>query len=166
MSGITLKKAKKQRELLDISDLAHRIWREFFPPIISTDQIEYMLEKFQSPPALEKALAEGYDYYFISRLGVRIGYVGVKENEPLGKMFLSKLYLLKEYRGRGYASCVFEKLTEMCQKRGLKSIWLTVNKRNPAFEVYRKKGFNIIEEKEAAIGGGFVMDDYIMEKTL
>ena len=41
---------------------------------------------------------------------------------------------------------------------------LAVNKRNAAaIAAYRKHGFEIVEAVVKDIGGGFVMDDYIME---
>jgi hypothetical protein len=39
---------------------------------------------------------------------------------------------------------------------------LQVNKTNPAFHFYQKKGMYIEEEAIIDIGNGFVMDDYIM----
>jgi hypothetical protein len=42
-----------------------------------------------------------------------------------------------------------------------------VNKRNAsAIAAYRKHGFDVRESVVKDIGGGFVMDDYIMEKRL
>jgi ribosomal protein S18 acetylase RimI-like enzyme len=44
---------------------------------------------------------------------------------------------------------------------------LQVNKRNEkAIKLYRRAGFAVREEIVVDIGGGFVMDDYVMEKRL
>ncbi|MDL2238083.1 GNAT family N-acetyltransferase, partial [Christensenellaceae bacterium OttesenSCG-928-K19] len=134
--------------------------------IISTGQIEYMLEKFQSPSAIERAIAEGYEYFLAKRLGASVGYMGIQANEPHGKLFLSKIYLLKEYRGKGYAKDMIAQLVEMAQQLRLKSIWLTVNKGNPSVEAYKKMGFTVVRDQVADIGGGYVMDDHIMEKEV
>jgi ribosomal protein S18 acetylase RimI-like enzyme len=46
-------------------------------------------------------------------------------------------------------------------------LWLQVNRGNaPAIAAYRKQGFRIVESRVFDIGNGFVMDDYVMEKTL
>jgi ribosomal protein S18 acetylase RimI-like enzyme len=42
-------------------------------------------------------------------------------------------------------------------------MYLQVNKQNNAQHFYNKHGFRIREAAVFAIGGGFVMDDYIME---
>ena len=82
-------------------------------------------------------------------------------------MFLSKLYLQKAHRGKGYASRAVEFLEGICKQESLSAIWLTVNRYNyDTIEVYKKKGFTVIREQVADIGGGYVMDDYIMEYTL
>jgi len=54
----------------------------------------------------------------------------------------------------------------LARARGLSLLWLTVNKGNPSVQVYRRLGFRIAADLMMDIGGGFVMDDYRMEKTL
>lgn len=166
MKKTSLKKAHKPIDILIISNIAHNVWREHYSGIISSDQIEYMLDKFQSPAAIEKAIAEGYEYYLIRRLGVNIGYVGIKPHEPAGKLFLSKIYVLSENRGKGFAYDAILQLEEMCIQKRLGSIWLTVNKDNPSIARYERMGFKITDSVTTDIGGGFVMDDYIMEKKV
>jgi ribosomal protein S18 acetylase RimI-like enzyme len=56
---------------------------------------------------------------------------------------------------------------ERARERGCRSLVLQVNKRNDiAVAFYRKAGFSVREEAVFDIGGGFVMDDYVMEKAL
>jgi hypothetical protein len=43
-------------------------------------------------------------------------------------------------------------------------MWLTVNKQNPTLDWYRRRGFVCTGSLVQEIGGGFVMDDYRMEK--
>ncbi len=46
-----------------------------------------------------------------------------------------------------------------------RTLWLQVNKRNTdAIGFYRSAGFEVIREAVMDIGGGFVMDDYLMAK--
>lgn len=157
---------KTEAEVTALAGLAKLIWKEYFVRIITPEQINYMLNKFQSVPALTDQIEnQGYEYYFISRDGVKMGYTGIKAEA--GKLFLSKLYILKEYRGQGYASKTFDFLDGLCASRGLKAIWLTVNRNNKnSIAVYEKKGFKIVHAQVTDIGNGFVMDDYVMEKAL
>jgi ribosomal protein S18 acetylase RimI-like enzyme len=46
-------------------------------------------------------------------------------------------------------------------------LWLQVNKKNAAaMAFYRSAGFEVIREAVFEIGGGFVMDDYVMAKQV
>jgi hypothetical protein len=49
---------------------------------------------------------------------------------------------------------------------GASHLWLTVNKGNPSVQAYERLGFRIIEALVMDIGGGYVMDDYKMEKAV
>ncbi len=87
---------------------------------------------------------------------------------PDGKtLFLSKFYILERFRGRGVASVGFEFMEQAAKMEGLESIWLTVNKGNDnSIAVYNHKGFVTVREQVADIGCGYVMDDYVMSKSL
>ena len=54
------KKAETDHQVREIADLAKIIWNEHFTPIIGKDQVGYMIEKFQSYPALREQIADGY----------------------------------------------------------------------------------------------------------
>jgi ribosomal protein S18 acetylase RimI-like enzyme len=87
--------------------------------------------------------------------------------EESGKLFLSKFYILEQFRGKGYASAAFDFMEQFARQNSLSAIWLTVNKDNDhSISVYRHRGFEIVRVQVADIGGGYVMDDYIMEKTI
>ena len=82
-------------------------------------------------------------------------------------MFLSKLYLLKEFRGRGYSRLAVDMLKNVCKAKNLHRIWLQVDRKNTESDkAYRALGFNVIYEYAADIGEGYVMDDYFMELTV
>ncbi|CAM3482912.1 GNAT family N-acetyltransferase [Marinicrinis lubricantis] len=151
-------------EIAELARLAAEIWREYYVSIITMEQIDYMIEKFQSVSAMTDQIHhQGYEYYLISHDGFAVGYMSVRQEEQ--KLFLSKFYIKKEYRGRGYASRALAFLEQLCIERNLSHIWLTVNRHNESsIAVYQKKGFQIVREEAADIGNGFIMDDYIMEK--
>ena len=56
---------------------------------------------------------------------------------------------------------------DLCRERGLRAMYLTVNKGNVlGIRAYKGNGFEVIDAVETDIGKGFVMDDYIMEKRV
>ncbi len=158
--------AGKPEAIAELARMAADIWREYYISIITMDQIEYMIGKYQSAKAVQDQIEnQGYAYYVMVDEGGISGYFSVKEED--GKLFLSKFYVAKENRGKGYASQTVVFLEQLCRERGLSHIWLTVNRHNESsIGVYRKKGFRTIREQVADIGNGYVMDDYVMEKEI
>jgi len=62
---------------------------------------------------------------------------------------------------------LFRRATSEDGRRGLSRVVLGVKRFNEkAIRAYRRNGFAIREELKTDIGGGFVMDDFIMEKRL
>lgn len=163
---INFAKIKSDSEIQKLAVLASAIWHEAFSEILSPEQINYMIEKFQSFGAIKTAIdKDNYEYFFISDETGISGYTGIQQKDD--KLFLSKIYIAKEKRGQKLASKAFDFIETLARKRNLKSIWLTVNRFNThAVEVYKSKGFSIIRTQLTDIGNGFVMDDYVFEKNL
>lgn len=157
---------KTQEQIKTFAKMAEIVWNEHFTSIIGKAQVDYMLDKFQSEHAVTDQIQnQGYEYFFIEIDGGKVGYIGI--HRELERIFLSKLYILKDYRKKGYASLAFEFLSNMCKENNLKSIYLTVNKYNTdTIQVYQAKGFKTIKDQVSDIGNGFVMDDYVMELTI
>lgn len=162
MDGLRVIPVSNIELVYSVSAVAEEIWHEHFDPIIGEAQVDYMLEKFLSPDALAEQINSGYQYYLFSYEYTFAGFAGVhKEN---GSLFLSKLYVDKEFRGKGIASYMFQQFIELCKKNSLDKIWLTCNRHNTnTLEIYKHWGFEIVREEVNDIGNGFVMDDYILE---
>lgn len=162
MKTMQILPVKTDQEIHDVARLAEEIWHQHFTPIIGEDQVNYMVEKFQSYPALKSQIeTDGYEYYAVHAEDTLAGYTGVHQEEDA--LFLSKLYIKKDFRGRHMATEVFHYLIDLCKDRGLKKIWLTCNKHNDqTLKIYDHLGFVITDQQVADIGNGFVMDDYIL----
>ena len=84
----------KNEDIKDLAKLIDEIWHEYWPCILSAEQIDYMVEKFQSENAIFNQIKnENYTYYFINYKNQYIGYIGVSPHN--GYLFLSKLYIKK-----------------------------------------------------------------------
>lgn len=154
-------------EIRAVASLATEIWREHFTPIIGAAQVDYMLAKLQSAPAIAHQIGElGYEYYLLVEEGEPIGYFALVPHRREGTMQLSKLYLRRADRGRGHGKAMLAFTEERCHALELGELWLTVNKHNrSAIDFYRRAGFCIEESIVTDIGSGFVMDDYRMRKS-
>ncbi len=157
---------KKVTNIRDLAQLTSEIWHEYWVEILSPEQINYMVEKFQSEKAITQQIAEeNYTYFYIEQNNIIAGYIGLSKKEDY--LFLSKLYIKKEFRHQGIGTQVFEFIKDFALKNNYKKIILTVNKYNSnTIKAYNKWGFKEIDSVVTDIGNGFVMDDYIMEYTL
>ncbi len=157
--------ATKESDYRRIRDIAMIIWQEHFTPIIGADQVEYMLGKYQSIPAIKKQISNGVHYFLIREGKSIVGYFAYyKKKETL---FISKIYILRSERGKGIGKYVFLFIASKAKILGRVSLSLTVNKMNSsAIKAYQKLGFVTIKDIVIDIGNGYVMDDYVMEKKL
>jgi len=84
-----------------------------------------------------------------------------------GEMKLDKLYVHPRLQRCGYGGMMVERACEIARSHGCSRLVLAVNKNNrSAIAAYLKHGFSIRDAVVKDIGGGFVMDDYIMVKEV
>ena len=166
---IELKKVETEEEIAAMCQVAEKVWHLTYDALLAPGQVDYMVERFQSPRAVKEQMAhDGYQYHMVLGGGVPGGFVGFSPRyEGREELFLSKVYLLPELRGTGAVREAFRLVEEEARRQSLPVIRLTVNKGNAhAVEVYRHYGFEIVDSVVTDIGGGYVMDDYIMVKAL
>ena len=148
--------------------LAAEIWHEHYTAIIGTAQIEYMLEQRYRPEVLRAELRQPglwWDLLLID--AVPKGYSSYFLTGENGELRLDKLYLHGVCRGRGYGERMLERVLARARASGCNRVSLAVNKRNSrAIAAYQKWGFAIDQAVVKDIGGGFVMDDYIMVRPV
>ena len=166
---LTFEPVTTQQQIDAVVAIAAEIWPATYEPLTPPGQVEYMLDKFQSDHAVKDQMAhQNYRYYLALFDGIPGGFVGFAPRyEGRNEMFLSKLYILPQYHGTGAARALVELVTDHARKENLPIIRLTVNKGNThAIEVYKALGFTVSELAVTDIGGGYVMDDYIMTKEV
>ena len=154
-------------QIEQVTELARRIWNQHYPMIIGQSQVDYMVERFQSSEAIRKQIKDGYQYFLIQSGTSNAGYAAVVPQLERQCLQISKLYLLRAWRGKGLARSVLGTFSAMAEDRGFSKLYLTVNKYNhSALAAYRKLGFVRKGELVFDIGNGFVIDDYEMELDL
>ena len=151
-------------QIRTVVGLAASIWSEHYMPIIGAEQIEYMLGKYQSYDAIKESISGGCRYFLAVIENTPCGYCAFKFEKGT---FLSKFYVEKDYRGKGVGHAMLDRIISESQSADSRRIWLTCNKFNSdTIGIYRNMGFTIIDSIITDIGNGFVMDDYVLEKTL
>ena len=157
-----------EADLPAVADLAGVIWRAYYPGIISREQIEFMLARMYSQATLREELHSRQIRFYRLRQGECVGgFASLGPTESAEVMKLHKLYLLPAWHGRGLGSLLLKHCEAEAARCGAQRLILAVNKRNTrAIAAYQRNGFAVMESVVTDIGGGFVMDDFIMGKDL
>lgn len=157
--------ADTKEQFGQIAKLADTIWREYYTPIIGIEQVEYMIENFQSSDIMYTQYANGFEYFMIYYNNHFVGYIAIQKQKK--KLFVSKFYISKQYRGKKIGKAAMAFVEEKAIKMDCKAIKLYVNKNNAnSIVAYEALGFENIKSAVTDIGNGFIMDDYKMEKRL
>lgn len=164
-NNLRIKKADYSDDIKTVETLAKEIWTQHYTSVIGENQIAYMLDKFQSQRAIKKDIVGGNIYYIAYLGNIPCGYSAVRLDA--NGLFLSKLYVKQSHRKMGVAKALLIKMICYGQNNNATLIWLKCNKHNSAsLAAYQRLGFNITRACITDIGGGFVMDDYVLEKAL
>ena len=150
-----------------LRDLARRIWHEHYPGIITPEQIDYMLARMYDTEVIRREMAEGVMWHLVRHHGEPVGFISCGFDDPARRVKLHKLYLLPRLHGQGLGRRMLDHVKAQAVLRNAREILLHVNKQNTrAIRSYERAGFRVRESLIADIGGGFVMDDFVMVLAL
>ena len=149
-----------------IRAVVHEVWPIAYREMITPEQISYMLEWMYSDESLNKQMAEeGCLFLVHEEDNIVQGFASFSETEST--LFkLHKLYVYTSLHGKGIGKTLLDEVKKRAAALGGKTIELQVNKKNVAQHFYTKQGFTIDRELVLDIGGGFVMDDFVMRANL
>lgn len=147
-----------------VAELAGRIWRDHYPPIIGIEQTEYMLALWYSHNALAELLKQPGRRFLLAEEGREVrGFLSAGPMED--GIFVYRFYIDTAHQRKGIGQAL---LTEIvAQFPQAKFLRLHVNRNNrKALAFYEKHGFTSRSEQDTEIGDGYVMEDYVMQKEL
>ena len=147
-----------------IREIAEVTWPVTYSDIISSEQIDFMLNWMYDIKTISNAInSSNQDFIVLINEGETIGFSGIEhnyENQLITR--IHKLYVLPDKQGLGCGKALLNFVISEAKKNASTLLHLNVNKQNPAVQFYVKCGFEIEKEIVLDIGNGFVMDDYIM----
>lgn len=153
---VKFKLVVNKEDIESIERMAKIVWPDTYKEILEPKQIDYMLNLFLSKKSIMDNIDKGYYYEIIIDGDDEVGFISYYKYSD--RIFLSKLYILPNYQGHGYASKAISRLNSFNLP-----IELTVNKYNlNAYDKYIHLGFRRKEAIVSDIGEGYVMDDYVM----
>ncbi|MGG9972007.1 GNAT family N-acetyltransferase [Ferruginibacter sp. SUN002] len=151
-----------------INALARSIWPIAYKDVISSEQIDYMLELMYSERSLSnQILNHGHNFIMAYDNGSPIGYASyapkVMNNIASTSIYrLHKLYVSVGNQTKGTGRSLVDYIINDIKPAGATQLELNVNRYNKAVGFYQKIGFIISREELLDLGHNFYMDDYIM----
>lgn len=162
---ITIREATPEDVYLIIA-LQARIWVPASSAYLSREQMDYMFGALFTPEALKKDMQSGQCYLILSENDIPMGFAShCPSDTDQNTYHLKKVFILPEGQGKGFGTRLIRHIEEIARNRKSEFLTLFVNRRNPAQELYKKLGFDVIEEVDKPFGPYF-MNDYKMRKAL
>jgi N-acetylglutamate synthase-like GNAT family acetyltransferase len=149
-------------DIATIRDIANITWPVAYGSYISKAQLDYMLDMMYSSTSLLDQISKGHQFYIAEQHSSPIGFASVSKEEE-NSCKLNKLYVLPTAQKTGAGKALLQKSIDYAISNAASCLYLQVNKQNNAQHFYSKHGFTVREASILEIGGGYIMDDYIME---
>lgn len=151
-----------------LSKLARFTWQSAYANMITQAQIDFMLEQRYNRPRLLEELAMPHIWWDKAVVdGALAAFASSMLTSTPGEMKLDKLYVDPARQRLGLGGSLIAHVSKRGLDEGCDTLILAVNKRNErAIAAYRKYGFVVRDSVRVDIGNGFVMDDFIMAKSL
>ncbi|WP_436415314.1 GNAT family N-acetyltransferase [Petrimonas sp.] len=158
-----------KNNIKDIQTVSNVAWPNAFKEILSPHQIKYMMNWMYSDESLQEQMYVKNHRYFLAKENDRfLGYMSIEHNcENSGKTKIHKIYILPDQQKKGIGKLLLYRAIAETKKQNDNAIYLNVNKYNEnAIGFYKKNGFFLAKEEVIDIGNGFIMDDYVFEKSV
>ncbi len=149
-----------------VGALAREVWQATYPALIPQAQIDAMLADRYAPERMREQLDDPRQAWWGMRRGdALVGFAHAVLEGTACK--LDKLYVHPDSQRQGIGAALLRAVASWARQQRARCLRLQVNRGNTqAIAAYRKYGFRIAESRVFDIGGGFVMDDHVMELTL
>lgn len=149
-----------------IRRIADETWWPTYGPILSPEQITFMLTLLYSAKKITDQLISGSQRFLIlSEDDEPVGFAAYSLREEDPEIYkLHKLYCLPKTHGKGYGKILIDEVIRKTAEDGKHILDLNVNRYNKARGFYEKMGFEVIFEEDIAIGH-YWMNDFVMRKT-
>jgi diamine N-acetyltransferase len=155
-----------QKDIPSIIGIAEKTWWPTYSPILSADQIRYMLDTIYAPEHIEDQISRKIQTYLLLSENEKpqaFASFGERPGEP-GVYKLYKLYVLPANHGKGYGQALIQKITHDLAKKNVCVLDVNVNRHNSARNFYERMGFKLLREEDIPVGP-YWMNDFVLRLT-
>lgn len=160
----------------DIKELTQISWNTFYESYKDKndpDNFKQFLDaKFNEQQLLSEINNPNCHFYFVYDNSLLVGYFKLNENEAQTEAFkeptieLERIYVLKQYQGRGYGKFMIRKAKELSGDSNADFLWLGVWKINEnAIRFYEREGFKKFGTHIYTVGNED-QEDWVMKYDL
>ena len=144
---------------------AAAVWHAAYDDLLPPGQVDHMLAERLRSEVFQTYL-DAADRWFdlaVDQSSAVVGYTSCRMAPETSVLVLEQLYVGPDHWGAGIADFLIAAVAQHGAKCGATSLELRVNKGNARAQgFYRKRGFTVSGEVLDDIGGGYVMDDFVM----
>jgi ribosomal protein S18 acetylase RimI-like enzyme len=159
---MTLMRRADENDIPLLQKLAREIWVKHYTGIISSDQIDFMLEKMYNTETIRTELKDGIQWKIVEKEKEPIGFYSFSMFKPT-QCKLYKIYLKMEFHGLGIGKICLNNVVEYAKTQKAREVILYVNRNNEkGLRAYKSYGFTILKEVDTDFGNGYVLNDYKM----
>lgn len=156
-----------EQDIDKLVGIAYEIWSKHFGQMFAADTLAKLIEGVQSKTAILNDLENGYKYFFINDAEESIGYFAYRVLPDENELFLNKLYIYSNQRGKGIGKKVLNHLEDVCHTSNIDNISLTVYHGNTnSVKAYEKWGFENLGLIKKVFSDDLIFDDFKMRKKL
>lgn len=148
-----MKEIEIRRVVFDEIDQIQKISKQTFYETFSRVNTEENMAKYLTDKLSAEILSielnnKNSEFYFAISGGEIIGYLKLNSGQSqtelndIKSLEIERIYVLKEFHGKGVGQLLYQKAIQRAQETGLDSVWLGVWEENPrAISFYKKNGF-------------------------
>lgn len=156
-----------------IADLSRQTFYDtYVGQNVKEDFDDFMNNTFTREALIKEVATPGNTFLLAYDEDDAVGYVRLRENKDpielrrIPSIEVARIYVTKEYIGKGVGKVLLEKSIEIAKERNKRVIWLAVWPKNQrAIDFYIKWGFERFAEQDFVFGKE-VQKDWLMKKSI
>lgn len=135
------------RDVQHLHDVAMQSYREHYLYLWTTmDHARWYMDRSFSVDSLKQQMQDpGSSFFMVGYGNNHCGFIKINWGHPVHNhtksMELERIYLLKQYAGKGIGSAVMEQVLQMGREKGRSLIWLKSMDSSPSIRFYQHCGF-------------------------
>ncbi|MFD0795298.1 GNAT family N-acetyltransferase [Mucilaginibacter litoreus] len=155
------------KDVKAIISIAEQTWWPTYSPILSEEQIAYMLKELYSENMIYRQIENNeQEFLLLTEDNIPVAFAAFSPRSDSPDIYkLHKLYCLPVTQGKGYGKILINTVADKVKEAGKQTLDLNVNRYNKAKSFYEKMGFAVAYEEDIPIGP-YWMNDYVMRKKI